>query len=259
VRQLAPLAVVYLLVAALVLPASPLAADDPPPPGQGQTQTSTAPEPASEPAQQQTGPAPPPQPEPAAGQPAAAPPQPAPAAPQPAPAAQAATPAKPKARAATPGSVTIKDFAFGPGSITVNVGESVTWNNNGPSGHSATARDGSFDTGILAKGKSASHTFTKAGSFSYICRPHPFMHGTVRVAAASAGGGSDDSGSANGSAAAPGSSGSSSGSSSSGSSAGSNGSGSALPKTGGDVAALALLGVLMLGLGVAVRRRSPAA
>ena len=48
-----------------------------------------------------------------------------------------------------------------------------------PDAHSATANDGSFDTGILSKGGSGSHTFTQAGTFSYICTPHPFMKGTV--------------------------------------------------------------------------------
>jgi LPXTG-motif cell wall-anchored protein len=161
---------------------------------------------------------------------------------------------KPKARAASPGSVTIKDFSFGPASVTVNAGESVTWTNQGPTKHSATAGDGSFDTGLLAKGKSASHTFGKAGTFAYVCSIHPNMHGTVRVVAASSGGGGGGGGSqtgsgnatSSGSTAAPGST--ASGSSTS--------SGSTLPKTGADAAALALLGALMLGAGVAARRHT---
>ena len=59
----------------------------------------------------------------------------------------------------------------------------MTWLNNGPSAHTATADDGSFNTGVLPKGHSASHTFTKAGTFTYICSIHPFMHGTVVVLA----------------------------------------------------------------------------
>jgi LPXTG-motif cell wall-anchored protein len=174
--------------------------------------------------------------------------------------ASAARKARPKAHAASPGSVTIKDFAYGPAAATVTAGDSVTWTNNGPTRHSATAKNGSFDTGLLAKGKSASHTFTQAGDVAYVCSLHPFMHGTVHVVAASSGGGSKTgsgnsgssaSGGSNGSTAAPSSSSGSSGSSSTGS-------GSALPRTGIDAGALALLGVLMLGCGVAVRRRSAA-
>ena len=41
--------------------------------------------------------------------------------------------------------------------------------------------DGSFDTGIMDEGGSGSHTFTEAGTFGYICTPHPNMKGTVTV------------------------------------------------------------------------------
>jgi LPXTG-motif cell wall-anchored protein len=265
-RQLALLAVVYLLVAALVLPASPFAADDvQAPAGQDQPQAGTTPTGQPQPPEQ---PAQPPWPRPAPPQPTTSSPQPAPAPPPqaPAPAAAQGTPAppasaaregRPKAHAASPGSVAIKDFSYGPAAVTVTAGDSVTWTNNGPTRHSATAKNASFDTGLLTKGKSASHTFTQAGDVAYVCSLHPFMHGTVHVVAASSGGGSttgsgnsgaSTSGSSNGSAAAPSSSGSAS-----------TGSGSALPRTGTDAGALALLGALMLGFGVAMRRRSASA
>ncbi|HZI91852.1 MAG TPA: plastocyanin/azurin family copper-binding protein [Thermoleophilaceae bacterium] len=82
------------------------------------------------------------------------------------------------ARAAA-GSVVIRDFEFSPATVTIAAGETVTWTNSGHSGHSATS--GSFDTGILPKGERASQTFGEAGKFSYVCTPHPFMKGTVRV------------------------------------------------------------------------------
>ena len=80
-------------------------------------------------------------------------------------------------------SVTIADFQFTPATITIHVGDTVTWTNHGPSAHTATANNGSFNTGVLQKGHSASHTFTTAGTFTYICEIHPFMHGTVVVLA----------------------------------------------------------------------------
>jgi LPXTG-motif cell wall-anchored protein len=265
-RQLALLALVYLLVAALVLPASPFAADDvKAPASQDQSQAGAAPGGQAEPPEQA---AQPPRPQPALPQPAASSPQPAPPPQPPAPASAQASPpppasaarkARPKAHAASPGSVAIKDFSYGPAAVTVTAGDSVTWTNNGPTRHSATAKNGSFDTGLLTKGKSASHTFTQGGDVAYVCSLHPFMHGTVHVVAASSGGGSKTgsgnsgssaSGSSNGSAAAP-------SSSSTGSS--STGSGPALPRTGTDAGALALLGALMLGFGVAMRRRSASA
>jgi hypothetical protein len=79
--------------------------------------------------------------------------------------------------------VTIADFHFSPAATTIHVGDTITWSNNGPSSHTATASGGSFNTGILKKGQSASHTFTQAGTFAYVCQIHSFMHGTIVVLA----------------------------------------------------------------------------
>jgi plastocyanin len=78
-------------------------------------------------------------------------------------------------------SVTIKDFEFTPASITVAVGSTVTWTNDGPSTHTVTADDGSFDSKDLAKGGTFSQTFQTAGTFSYHCSIHPFMTAKVIV------------------------------------------------------------------------------
>ncbi|MFL5859164.1 MAG: cupredoxin family copper-binding protein [Solirubrobacteraceae bacterium] len=80
--------------------------------------------------------------------------------------------------------VAVADFHFSPAATTIHVGDTVTWTNNGPSSHTATARNGGFDTGVLKKGQSASHTFTQTGTFTYFCQIHPFMHGTIVVQAA---------------------------------------------------------------------------
>jgi LPXTG-motif cell wall-anchored protein len=158
---------------------------------------------------------------------------------------------KPLAIAAASTGVTISDFKFTPGSTTVNVGDTVTWSNNGPTGHSATATDGSFDTGILQKGSSGSHTFAQAGTFSYFCTPHPFMKGTIVVQAAASGDtGGDTSGGGDSSGA---TSGDTSGTTSTESQTGG---GPALPSTGMDVGGLALLGLTTLALGAYLRRRT---
>jgi plastocyanin len=78
--------------------------------------------------------------------------------------------------------VAIKDFSFGPPTITVRAGETVTWVNQGPSSHTATGH-GSFQTGILRPGQSAAHVFTAPGTYSYFCSIHPFMRGAVVVLA----------------------------------------------------------------------------
>lgn len=79
--------------------------------------------------------------------------------------------------------VGIADFHFSPATTTIHVGDTITWSNSGPSSHTATASNGSFNTGILKKGQSASHTFTQPGTYAYVCQIHPFMHGTITVLA----------------------------------------------------------------------------
>ncbi len=77
--------------------------------------------------------------------------------------------------------VTIQNMAFSPASLTVKVGDKVTWTNQDSVGHSATADDNSFDTGVLSTGQSGSTTFSKAGTYTYHCSVHPSMHGTIIV------------------------------------------------------------------------------
>ena len=256
-KHLALLAAVYALIAALVLPSSLLASDDPDP--------AVVDTPAGETAPAAETPAAPPEPAPAPEQPAPAPESAAPAPQQPAAApeqpAAAPEPAQPapkrqrtSAKAAGSGSVTIADFQFTPAQITINQGDTVTWTNNGPAAHSATAPDGSFDTGIFPAGQSRTHTFSDAGTFSYICTPHPNMHGTIVVQASQSGGDTPDSNTPDGS----GDSGGASGGDSSGAEAAQSDGGPSLPSTGGDAGALLLLGALMLLLGVAVHRRARA-
>jgi plastocyanin len=83
-------------------------------------------------------------------------------------------------------SVTIAGFAFAPATVTIQVGDSVTWTNEDSTPHTATAGDGSFDTGQLANGDSEAVTFDTAGTFAYVCSIHPQMTGTVVVEAAAA-------------------------------------------------------------------------
>ena len=77
--------------------------------------------------------------------------------------------------------VAIAGFAFTPATLTITVGDTVTWTNGDGAPHTATAKDGSFDSGTLLRGASFSHTFTAAGSFSYVCKVHPSMTATVIV------------------------------------------------------------------------------
>ena len=80
--------------------------------------------------------------------------------------------------------VDIAGFAFSPQSITVAVGDTVTWSNSDAQNHTATADDGSFDTGPISSGSPKSVTFSTGGTFAYHCRIHPAMTGTVVVTGA---------------------------------------------------------------------------
>jgi plastocyanin len=76
-------------------------------------------------------------------------------------------------------SIEMRDFAFSPQTVEIRVGDRVTWTNRDGVEHNAT--NGSFDTGLLAEGESASIRFTAAGTYEFFCTPHPSMTGTVIV------------------------------------------------------------------------------
>lgn len=85
------------------------------------------------------------------------------------------------ARAATH-QVTIKSMKFKPASLTIAAGDKVTFVNQDNAPHTATAKDGSFDTGKLTKGQSATMTFGQPGAFAYFCQVHPMMKAAITVA-----------------------------------------------------------------------------
>lgn len=85
--------------------------------------------------------------------------------------------------------VNIAGFAFSPATVTVNVGDTVTWANNDAQAHTASANSGAWDTGIIAGGGSAGIMFSTAGTFPYHCDIHPTMTGTLVVQGGSSGGG----------------------------------------------------------------------
>jgi plastocyanin len=145
----------------------------------------------------------------------------------------------PLQKAQSSSSVTITDFKYAPKTISVSVGTTVTWTNEGPTAHTATADDGTFDTGNLVKGASGSYQFDKAGTYEYHCTPHPFMKATVTVTGSGGSSAPDDSNSND----------------TSSGSGGDSDDDSSLPHTGLRIASFVLAGLLLLGIGVAIRRR----
>jgi len=97
------------------------------------------------------------------------------------PAQPAADPAPVAAPAAAgPAAVAINNFMFGPAALTVKAGSTVTWTNQDEEPH--TVVGAGLRSPVLGnQGASYSHTFTDAGTYSYNCSIHPYMHGTVTV------------------------------------------------------------------------------
>ena len=56
----------------------------------------------------------------------------------------------------------------------------MTFANRSKVAHTAT-REGSFDTGVIAPGESATVGFKRRGTFTYACTIHPRMHGKIVV------------------------------------------------------------------------------
>ena len=75
----------------------------------------------------------------------------------------------------------IKTFQFMPKEITVKAGTVIKWTNNDAIDHSATAKDGSFDTEFFNKGESREITAGKPGTYEIFCKRHPSMKATLVV------------------------------------------------------------------------------
>jgi nitrite reductase (NO-forming) len=91
----------------------------------------------------------------------------------------------------------IRGNSFTPNVIEIPVGTTVTWTNEDAftylagefSGvHNVVGISGPerFTSPLLNHGESWSHTFTEVGEYEYICIPHPYMRGVVRVVEAPA-------------------------------------------------------------------------
>lgn len=80
--------------------------------------------------------------------------------------------------------VEIGDGFFSPASLSVQVGDTVTWTNVDDSPHTVTS--GAFDSGNLDAGQTFSFTFTEAGTFDYVCNYHDEMTASITVAEATA-------------------------------------------------------------------------
>jgi plastocyanin len=77
--------------------------------------------------------------------------------------------------------VSVMDNMFTPATMTVSVGTTVIWTNNGGVTHTVTSNSGLFDSGNLTPGKTFQFKFTSAGSYPYHCNIHSGMTGSITV------------------------------------------------------------------------------
>jgi plastocyanin len=79
--------------------------------------------------------------------------------------------------------VKIDNFSFGPSTLTVSVGTTVTWTNRDDIPHTVVSSDDPkvFRSKVLDTDEKFTFTFTKAGIYPYFCSIHPKMTGKVTV------------------------------------------------------------------------------
>ena len=100
-------------------------------------------------------------------------------APEPMP-AHGAMPAAPPPAAPAAAAIGIHDYAYGPATLDIPVGTTVTWTNHDADSHTVTGSG--LKSKSLAAGGTYSFAFMHAGTFAYACALHPQMKGTITVA-----------------------------------------------------------------------------
>ena len=87
----------------------------------------------------------------------------------------------------------VSDSCFIPSTVTVSVGEIITWSNTDTAAHTITSGgnpdgpphtpDGYWDSGLIMAGQSFTQSFEgfEPGTYPYACMVHPWMAGTIIV------------------------------------------------------------------------------
>jgi plastocyanin len=95
--------------------------------------------------------------------------------------ATAAPTASDDAAAESGDTVSVSGMQFQPATLTVEQGETVTWNFPDAVPHTVTARNGNFSSVRMMSGGTFEHTFDEPGEYAYYCSVHPNMTGTIIV------------------------------------------------------------------------------
>ena len=81
----------------------------------------------------------------------------------------------------TPNEVTVENFSFQPGALTVKAGTTVTWVNHDDIPHTVYENDKRFKSDTMDTDGMFSYKFTTPGTYSYYCSLHPRMTGQIIV------------------------------------------------------------------------------
>ena len=81
----------------------------------------------------------------------------------------------------TGNAVAVANFAYAPPSLSVRTGDTVTWTNMDDISHTVSADNDAFDSGVFGHGMTFQLTAGAPGTYTYFCRIHPFMKGTLTV------------------------------------------------------------------------------
>ena len=83
--------------------------------------------------------------------------------------------------APAPAAIVLKSFHFSPAELSVPLGTTVSWTNRDEEPHTIASVDGAFRSGALDADEVFRYTFTRAGTYRYVCTIHPQMTGTIVV------------------------------------------------------------------------------
>lgn len=77
--------------------------------------------------------------------------------------------------------IDVFDYKYHPADISVPRGAEVTWVNDDKVQHTATERNGQWDTTVLSEGEAIQIKFSRPGTYNYHCTIHPYMTGKLTV------------------------------------------------------------------------------
>jgi len=77
--------------------------------------------------------------------------------------------------------VIIQGSTFIPDTQNIPAGALVLWYNDDLVDHTVTARDNSFDSGMISPNETFEYTFEQPGEVEYYCKIHPSMVGRITI------------------------------------------------------------------------------